>query len=154
MLLHRIAKSKYIRDLSGEGARRSGGRWNYQGIPVIYTSDSTALATLETLVHLQLNLIPLNLSSITLNLPDNLSITKLNPQDLPVDWHYYPAPITLAKIANRWIEKQESVALSVPSSILPESEDRNYILNPRYQDFNFITIVRVSPYTYDSRLRP
>lgn len=154
MLLHRIAKSKYIRDLSGEGARRSGGRWNYQGIPVIYTSDSAALATLETLVHLQLNLIPLNLSSITLNLPDNLPITKLNPQDLPVDWHHYPAPITLAKIANHWIEKQESVALSVPSSILPESEDRNYILNPRYQDFNFITIVRVSPYTYDSRLRP
>ena len=49
MLLYRISKSKYAKDLSGEGARRAGGRWNFKGTPVVYTADSTALATLETL---------------------------------------------------------------------------------------------------------
>ncbi|MEL6930004.1 MAG: RES family NAD+ phosphorylase [Cyanobacteria bacterium J06600_6] len=152
MLLHRIAKTKYIQDLSGEGARRAGGRWNYKGVPVVYAADSAALATLETLVHLQLNLLPLNLSSIVLDLPDNLSISVVSGQELPPNWYGYPAPKTLADIGNKWIEQQTSVALSVPSAILPDSEDRNYLLNPRHPDFRLITIVRVKPYTYDSRL--
>lgn len=154
MLLHRIAKTKYIRDLSGEGARRSGGRWNYKGVPVVYTADSAALATLETLVHLQLNFLPLNLSTIVLNLPDSLEISVVSSQELPSNWYSYPAPKTLADIGNKWIEQQTSVALSVPSAILPDSEDRNYILNPHHPDFRLISIVRVKPYTYDSRLMP
>ncbi len=32
--------------MSGEGARRSGGRWNRIGTPVIYASTTIALACL------------------------------------------------------------------------------------------------------------
>ena len=39
-------------DLSGGGAKKTGGRWNSKGRAVLYASASIALATLETLAHL------------------------------------------------------------------------------------------------------
>lgn len=91
VLLYRIGKTKRIKDLSGEGARLYGGRWNVKGTPVLYTSDSTALATLETLVHTPLNLMPKNLSILTLQLPDSLDFTSINPEELPKKWGVNPA---------------------------------------------------------------
>ena len=38
-------------DLSGAGARATGGRWNARGTPLVYASTSRALACLETVVH-------------------------------------------------------------------------------------------------------
>ncbi len=68
---YRICDSKYAEDLSGNGARIYGGRWNSKGTPVIYLSDSKALAVLELLVHTSINLLPQNLTLITLTIPDN-----------------------------------------------------------------------------------
>lgn len=47
MRVYRIAKTKYIRDLSGTGARIYGGRWNKKGLGILYTSENRALATVE-----------------------------------------------------------------------------------------------------------
>jgi RES domain-containing protein len=47
-------------DLSGKGAETTGGRWNAVGIPMVYTSLSRALASLETVVHLNAGGLPLN----------------------------------------------------------------------------------------------
>ena len=152
MLLYRIAKSKYAKDLSGEGARRAGGRWNLKGTPVVYTADSTALATLETLVHFPLNLAPKDRAIATIELPDELAITTLEIEDLPANWAGYPAPTKLAEIGNQWVLKQETVALCVPSSITPNGEGRNYILNPAHRDFKEVKIIRIDKYDYDSRL--
>src|SRR4051812_20125146 len=51
MILYRFARSEFSKDLSGEGARRFGGRWNSAGNPVLYTSLSISLALLELLIH-------------------------------------------------------------------------------------------------------
>jgi RES domain-containing protein len=49
----RITKQKHVKSaFSGEGARLYGGRWNSQGVPVVYVAQSQALAVLEVLVHL------------------------------------------------------------------------------------------------------
>lgn len=152
VLLYRIGKTKRIRDLSGEGARLYGGRWNLKGTPLLYTSDSTALATLETLVHSPLHLMPNNRSIITLNLPDDLAVRDLSTEDLPSKWWINPAPPELARIGEQWVEEQSGVALIVPSSVTPTGEGRNYILNPQHPDFSQTEIVKVSKYDYDERL--
>jgi RES domain-containing protein len=55
----RIFKKKHKASaLTGEGARRFGGRWNSRGVGVIYTSASPSLAILEILVHLQAQELP------------------------------------------------------------------------------------------------
>lgn len=152
VLLYRISKTKRVKDLSGEGARLAGGRWNQKGVPVLYTSDSTALAALEKLVHTPLHLMPKNLSILTLELPSQLSITKVDPKELPKNWCNYPTLPELTRLAQGWIEAQTTVTLCVPSAITPEGEGRNYILNPSHPDFNQIKIVNTALFNYDKRL--
>ena len=49
----RLTKTKYLSTAwDGAGARRAGGRWNSPGVPVVYTSETLALALVEILVHL------------------------------------------------------------------------------------------------------
>ena len=150
--MYRIAKTKYIRDLSGEGALRAGGRWNSKGIRVVYTADSTALATLETLVHSPLHIVPKNRSIATLEFPNCLSRLEIELPQLPDKWWTYPAPSVLTKFGDTWWHQQKSVALSVPSSVTPNGEGKNLLLNPLHPDFKQISIVRVENYVYDSRL--
>ena len=152
VLLYHISKTKRIKDLSGEGARLYGGRWNLKGTPVLYTSDSTALATLETLVHSPLNLMPKNISIVTISLPDDLEVLAIAPEELPDRWWINPAPPELAQIGQKWSEQESTVALVVPSSVTPTGEGRNYILNTLHPDFSKIEIVNVSTYDYDKRL--
>lgn len=152
MLLYRIAKSKYIRDLSGEGARRAGGRWNSKGLRVLYTANSTALATLETLVHSPLQIVPKNRAIATLEFPEQLSILQVKLSQLPDQWWTYPPSPELAKIGDQWWHEQSSLALSVPSSITPNGEGRNLLLNPLHPNFPQISIVKVENLVFDSKL--
>ena len=152
MLLYRISKTKYARDLSSDGARKAGGRWNLKGIPVIYTSDSTALATLEALIHTPLNLVPKKMSITSFELPDNLEIDAIAQTKLPRNWAKYPAPVELAEMGTKWAEKCGKVVLRVPSSVTPYGEGNNYILNPRHRDFQKIKIISIIPYKFDTRL--
>ena len=49
----RILKAQYaLTAFTGEGAAKSGGRWNSRGVSVVYTSGTKSLAILESLVHL------------------------------------------------------------------------------------------------------
>jgi RES domain-containing protein len=49
----RIVKERHAATaFTGEGAAKTGGRWNSRGVAVVYTSSSKSLATLESLVHL------------------------------------------------------------------------------------------------------
>ena len=53
IISYRVVKEKYLDSaFDGEGARLYGGRWNSKGVPVVYTSDSLALCSLELFVHL------------------------------------------------------------------------------------------------------
>ena len=149
MFLYRLAKEQYINDLSGTGARLYGGRWNKKGMPMLYTSEHCSLAVLELLVHTPHMLLPDNIKLLTLSLPDQTAIPTFNRNQLPDSWRQYPAPDTLAEMGSQWLRNSSSVALKVPSVIVPS--EWNILLNPEHDDFSNITIESVSSFALDSR---
>ena len=96
MIVYRIGLSKYARDLSGEGAKLNGGRWNHILIPCIYFSESRALAVLEYTVNSNIYNIPRALNITCFKIPDQ-HIQTIERVDLPGNWKDIPAPSSTKK---------------------------------------------------------
>ncbi len=150
MDLFRITKEKYIRDISGEGARRFGGRWNHKGTAVLYTAQSEALAALEILVHVPISAIPGDLKLAVLSVPDNLTMQKIKEKELPKKWRSYPAPHALADLGTQWINSNTSLMLKVPSVLV--HTEMNVLINPAHPDAKEIGIKEVREFSFDPRL--
>ncbi len=151
MRVWRICKAEHAgAAFTGEGAVLYAGRWHQAGTPVVYCSDSRALAALEQLVHLHRNWLPPHFVGFGLEIPDNLAISKVRTQDLPAMWRRHPGPPELRDIGTRWIKSGETVALRVPSAVVPG--EHNFLLNPRHPDFSRLQISNPEPFEFDERL--
>ena len=150
MRVFRIAKARYIMDLSGAGARLNGGRWNHTGISIIYTSLSRALATVEYLVHVPRAILPRNLSIATVEIPDGIVPDGVKTADLPGNWRQYPPPPDLAEIGSNWALSNRSLLLQVPSVVV--AHEYNILINPAHPDMRRVNIADVQPYVLDERL--
>jgi RES domain-containing protein len=139
VLAWRLCRAAYA-DLSGEGARRYGGRWNSPGRAMIYAAATAALAVLEVRVHLDLppELIPDDYVLVTIDLGE--AAIEAVP-DLPAD------PRTLGDL---WLAAQRTPVLQVPSAIVPESA--NLLINPAHPQASRIGIVAQRGFAFDRRL--
>ena len=149
MVVYRIAKARYAGDLSGEGARLSGGRWNHKGVSCIYTARSRALAVLEYSVNVNIEDIPRALSIITLEVPD--SIESISVADLPGNWMQNPATSYTKNFGTGLLKKAGSLIIEIPSVVIPE--EWNYIINPANPDARLIKLCNCSDYPYDVRIK-
>ncbi len=131
---------------TGEGARLFGGRWNSVGTAVVYTSDSLALAALETLVHINPR-IPMRYVSFRLTFDEALVEVIDEP---PPGWQAEPPGPATMRIGDRWAAERRSAVLSIPSIVVPEQ--RNFLLNPAHPDFAGIRLGKPSPFAFDPRL--
>jgi len=147
MRVYRIAKTKYIRDLFGTGARMYGGRWNKKGF---INSENRALATVEYLVHVPSSIVPAELSIVTIQIPDDISPKEIPISDLPANWRDYPAPEELAELGTQWALSTETLLLRVPSAAV--EGEFNILINPLHPDMKHVTISRVEAYRFDERL--
>lgn len=102
MLVWRICQQRYSA-FDGEGARRANGRWHRQGVPLIYTSDTLALAALEYFVRLNPGDADARLIAVSANIPDNLAVQRVQIKNLPEDWNTYPAPKALQDAGMDWL---------------------------------------------------
>lgn len=146
----RIARCAHIKDLTGEGARIHGGRWNPKGVSVVYASESRALATAEYLVHLPLALAPQDLCIAVITLPDKVSSETIQVDDLPSDWRTYPAPEQLSDLGGRWVREQRSLILRVPSVVV--QGDFNLLINPAHPEMKRVRLHSTARYEMDRRL--
>ena len=150
MLVYRIAKTEYIHDLSGTGAKVYGGRWSKKGIGIIYTSENRALATVEYLVHVPLSLFPGNISIATLKIPDGIAPKEISISGLPANWRNYPAPLELAEIGTRWALANDTLLLRVPSAVV--EHEWNILINPSHPDMKHVSISKTERFSLDARL--
>lgn len=138
-------------DLSGNGARHTGGRWNSEGVPMIYASSSIALAMLETLVHVDGEGLPFNRFLVRIDLPDAAWHGR-EVLDPPGGWDAIPAGVTSRGTGNAWCAGLRSLLLAVPSVLVPE--ERNVLINPRHPDCRLLTATTLRRLAYDPRSGP
>lgn len=145
----RITQKKRAKTaFSGEGARLYGGRWNSPGVPMVYVSQSQALAVLEVLVHLDTPALLAQYVFLEADIDDSL-VTVLERSTLPRNWKADPVPGAVQVIGDRWVSSGRSAVLRVPSVLVPE--ESNFLINPRHPDFTKIAVSRPQAYRFDSR---
>ena len=89
MQVWRLTRAGFIDQvLSGQGAKKYGGRWNSKGISMVYASESLELALLEALVHLDPDLVPKDIYQVCLEI-DEAFITAFEGP-LPRAWDRRP----------------------------------------------------------------
>ena len=146
--VYRIVKKQYMQSAySGEGACLTNGRWHSQGTSVVYTSSTISLATLEIIVHYR----PLTA------LPEFVVVPALIPEDCVGDVAQGFAGKNLFRekqhtraMGDRWTKHMRSVALRVPSVIVPV--ETNVLINPAHKDFPKIQIEQGFSLNLDERL--
>jgi len=106
---------------------------------------------LEVLVHVEPLQAPDDLRLLGLELPDGLAIEALDLTQLPDDWKSLPAPESTQSIGSAWLERKSSVALRVPSVIVPM--ESNLLLKPRHPEMARVQISSNEAFSFDSRLR-
>lgn len=151
MILWRLTREKY-QTLDGEGARLNGGRWNSEGIAVVYLSRSLSLAALEYLVHIDPADAPTDLVALEVELPDDASIEKVTVQSLPDDWYSIADHPACIERGNLWATQGKSLLLQVPSAVV--HVESNMLMNPRHPEAVSVRVVRSEPFLFDPRLLP
>jgi RES domain-containing protein len=150
MLLYRIGHTQYADDLTGEGARLHGGRWNNEGVPCIYTSTSRALALLEYTCHVKRHLIPRDLSFVTYGVPENcIKIFKVS--DLPGNWKNWPHAREPRDLGTAFLKANDFLLYGFPSAVI--EEEMNYLINPLHKDITQVNIMETKDYMYDLRIK-
>ncbi|MGI9286852.1 MAG: RES family NAD+ phosphorylase [Pseudomonadales bacterium] len=148
---YRIVKKKHQATcFSGEGTRLYGGRWNSRGKRCTYLAASESLAVLEVMVHVaDYRLLK---HYVLFELPLHAADIRYVPDDLlPRGWANDPAPPQTAALGDGWLDSGDSVALSVPSAVIPR--ERNYVLNVDHDDYErVIDGARLLAFTPDPRL--
>jgi len=135
--------SDYI-ELDGIGGNFVAGRWHSAGQAIVYASESSALAMLEVMVHLEIDTVPASFQLIQIEAPDEVASEVYNNDIAP------------AKIAdsitwgNAWLASGRTALAHVPAVVAPIS--RNVPINPAHPDAARIRVVAHSRWPWDRRL--
>ncbi len=153
MIVYRVAPPRHAADLSGEGARLAGGRWNSKGCPMLYATEQPALSMLEYLAHFEVSISPTDLMLVELTLPDPLTIEAPDVADLPADWMSRPIMPSSIAFGDTWAASNRTPVLKLPSVMVPIGFGSSILLNPRHPDFTAAPPkIKLIPWPLDNRL--
>ncbi len=145
--VYRVVKKQYAANAySGEGSRLTTGRWHTKGTSIVYASTSIALAILEVIVHFQ----PFSV------IPKLVVVPAKIPEKTCVDVNVYynlksiNDEIVTRLIGDSWIKNSQSLALKVPSVIVPR--ESNILINPKHEEIKLVKVLDSFEFQLDERL--
>jgi RES domain-containing protein len=150
MQVYRVGALKFSGDLSGEGAKLFGGRWNHKTIPCIYTSQSRALAILEYTVNINIDEVPRALSITTFEIPES-AIKLITAEKLPGNWKESPAPSSTKDFGSALIKSLSFPVYKIPSCLI--NDEYNFLLNPMHPQKKLFKILEIKDFVYDVRIK-
>ncbi len=151
MELYRITQEKFAEDLSGNGSRLFGGRWNSEGVFALYTSSSRSMALLETLAHTPAKMLnENNYQLITLSIPDGIFSEEVQVSSLPNQWDAADTRLFTKRIGDKFLNENNNLVLAVPCVLMPE--EFNYLINPLHKDMKKVKLVHKRRISFDKRI--
>ena len=147
MIIYRLSTSEFSDDLSGEGAKIYGGRWNPVGLPASYISEFISLSILEILVRANKFTAPDTYTLLSIQIPEN-SIITIELKKLKNGWQDHIE--YTRSIGEDFLRMNEALVLQVPSAIVPQ--EHNFLINPLHKDFKKVKIVYSELLELDKRL--
>lgn len=133
MILWRISEHE---SLDGAGGLIVAGRWHSKGRPIVYLAESSALAMLEVLVHLEIATVPPPFRLLRVECPDDLAFETppkkldLNNENATRAW------------GDSWLAAGRTALARVPSRVAPMAS--NWLLNPAHEAARKLRIVAAS----------
>ena len=157
MLIYRICRSEFARDLKASGF---AGRWNRDGQWVLYASATRSLAALEQLANRSGLVLSASYSVMVIEVPDvedslrsavSDVLFSVLPEDLPADWRRFSGYGRLQELGADWYRRSELLLLRVPSVLIPQ--EYNYLIHTQHVDFcSLVRLVGVEDFNWDNRL--
>ena len=151
MEVYRIAQEEFASDLSGNGARLFGGRWNSEGLYALYAASSRSLALLETLAHTPAKMLQQKVYMlVTIAVPDKMAIREITISKLAPGWDVPDIRQYTQKMGDQFLLAKNELLLAVPSVLVPEED--NYVLNPLHPDFKKVKLIHQRRIGFDKRM--
>lgn len=148
--VYRLTKNKFLHDLSGEGARLYGGRWNRKGDALLYFSENLSLCVLELLTRMDYEFITNDYSFMEAEVPSALVASFTNPEGVIKNWRANPPISATQDYGSNWLSTDSSLGMSVPSAVLPS--ELNILINPNHKLFSKLKVLKSSPLDLDKRI--
>lgn len=151
MRVYRIVKSeKRTEDLSGVGAFRAGGRWNDKGTYVLYTSENSSLALLESLVHFHIEETPDDLYIMEISIKNEDMVIQVPESDYPKDW-LYTDNLACKRLGDGLFSGHKILGIKVRSAV--NQSEYNILLDPLFAGYHdLIEVTGITKLTVDRRL--
>lgn len=136
--------------LDGAGGIHRSGRWNHKGKPILYASITPSLALLEVLVwetsesFRERTLLRIEFEE------DVETVTVQRLVRMLGDARPGNSEQLTRDFGSRWLEERRSLALVVPSVVMPY--ENNVIINPAHPRAESLRITHSDVITLDQRL--
>jgi len=127
-----------------------GGRWNSDGLAVVYLSSSLSLAALEYLVHVDIDDTPSDLVAMEVEVPQGVREERVLATELPSDWNHVADHPECVRRGDLWLREGRTALLRVPSAVVPI--ETNVLLNPGHRDAGRVRMMTSEPFAFDRRL--
>lgn len=148
MIIYRLSTGNYANDISGEGSKIYGGRWNAIGLAALYTSEYISLSILEILARATKKTSPDTYTLISIDIPDD-NIFSIQLKKLKKNWQQ---DLEYTRdIGNNFLKENNTLCLKVPSAIV--TQEHNFLLNPLNKNFNKVKIISSELLELDKRLQ-
>jgi len=148
--IYRVTKKEFVKDLTGEGARLYGGRWNKKGRSMLYFSEHLSLCVLEMLTRIDFEFLSEDYAFIEVEIPEKLIASLEKASSVSRKWRTDPPTVATQEFGSKWLASEANVALTVPSSVLPN--ERNILVNPNHRLISKLKITNSGKLDLDSRV--
>lgn len=151
MYVYRLVKARNrTTDLSGTGAFLAGGRWNSKGTYMLYTSENSSLALLETLVHVDPADLPPNLFLMKIEVAPDLPIHILPDEAYPSNWLLTDL-LANKRLGDALMQEKKWGAIRIRSAV--NTTEYNILLNPLFPHFHDkVHVIEATEIRLDERL--